>query len=295
MFLSFLFLVLVSAMPVGCQRCDNSVDVQDPITEGWERFRMGKFDESVFLFDSVRRGESTKDANVVDATYGLATVWDLRMPMTSQDKDLAKELYQEVIDSAPKHKLASWSSLAIARMKHLVPVGQEPNYDEVIKAYNSVWNEYPDMQAGQEAFIYLQASLIQTMEPSKIQRSTEALQKFITNHPKSGLRYAAWSLLAQSYAIQGKGEELLNAEIETLNSQEIDISNPFAENSWRYWKIAVTAEFEAGEFDVARKYYQMLIDEYPQDIRRYGCEAALQRMDDIEHKIRNELAKRAVE
>jgi len=289
-YISFLSLLLVVGMQTGCSRCDDSVAIQDPIAAGWERFRMGEFDEAVVIFDAVRNGTACEDADMLAATYGLGNVWDLRMPMTSQDKDLAKKLYQEVIDTAPDHELAAWSSLAIARMQHLVPVGHEPDYNEVRKAYTLVWEMYPDTQAGQEAFIHLQASYIQTMDQDEIRLASQRLQKFVENHPQSGLRYAAWSLLAESYAIQGKPDELLNAEIETLNAQEIDKTNPFVENSWRYWKIAVTAEFEAGDFGVAREYYQRLIDEYPQDIRRYGCEDALRRMSQMEQKIRDELA-----
>jgi len=263
--------------------------MQNTIVDGWERFRMGKFDEAVVVFEAVRAGGAEGNVEFVDATYGLANVWNLRMPMTSQDKKLAEALYQEVIDSNPDHNLASWSSLALARMKHLVPVGRKPDYDAVRKAYKSVWILHPDTQAGEEAFVHLQATYILTMDIGKVQEAANDLEKFIENHPQSGLRYAAWSLLAEAYIIMGKSEELLIAEVETLNAQETDSSNPFAENSWRYWKIAVTAEFEAGDFAIARKYYQMLIDEYPQDIRCYACEAALQRMDALENKIKAEI------
>jgi tetratricopeptide (TPR) repeat protein len=270
-------------------RCDEQLDEGDPVIAGWKHFQLGEFDQAVAEFESVCNEASGKSDSLPDATYGLAAVWDLRMPMTEQDKKLAESLYRKVVEKYPDSRVAPWAMLAIARIKHLVPIGQEPDYDEVRKAYRTVWQKYPETQAGQEAFIHLQATYIRTMDDAQIDPAVAALHKFIEDHPDSGLCYAAWSLLAEAYRIQRKPDELLKAQIETLNSHEIDKTNPFIENSWSYWKIATTAEFETGDFDIARKYYQRLIDEYPQDIRCYGSEEALRRMDRTEQKIRAEL------
>jgi len=61
------------------------------------------------------------------------------------------------------------------------------------------------------------------------------------------------------------------------------------DKAWRYWKLATVAEFEAGDFDLARKFYRLLIEEYPQDIRKYASRQALERMDRIESRMRAEL------
>ena len=54
----------------------------------------------------------------------------------------------------------------------------------------------------------------------------------------------------------------------------------------RYWQVATTAEFLAGRLDVARTYYQKLIDEYPLDYRKFGARQALARMDRLEQNLR---------
>ena len=53
-----------------------------------------------------------------------------------------------------------------------------------------------------------------------------------------------------------------------------------------YWNIAYAAEFEAGNFAVAREYYRRLMNEYPQDVRIFGVRKALERMDAIEAALR---------
>ncbi|HPY62737.1 MAG TPA: hypothetical protein PLJ22_06290, partial [Kiritimatiellia bacterium] len=55
-----------------------------------------------------------------------------------------------------------------------------------------------------------------------------------------------------------------------------------------YWNLATIAEFEVGDFDLARHYYNKLLEAYPTDIRVYGCKQALARMDALEAQIRAE-------
>jgi len=270
----------------GCGRCDLQQTDEDPLKSGWEHYRLGEFDRAVTAFEAVLEGRGGSTNQIPDATYALAVTWDLRMPVTSQKKKLAAELYRTVFEQYPESRPAPWSMLALARMRHLVPVGKEPDYKAVREAYLKVWDTYPDAQAGQEAFVHLQSTYIGTMDREQTRRAARALRDFIAKHPDSKLRYAARVLLVQAYQILDEPDELLHGLIQVLDSQEIDKSNPFIENSWRYWTIAVTAEFEAGDFDTARRYYRKLMQEYPQDIRYYGCEEALKRMDRTEAALR---------
>jgi TolA-binding protein len=281
--------LLLAAMVVlsGCAKHVATPEESDLIVAGWEHFRMGEFNQAVSSFEAVLDSGNTN--RVPDALYGLATTWDLRMPVTSQNDKLAAKLYREVYEKYPQHQLAPWSMLALARMQHLVPVGHKPDYTAVKKAYRELWQKYPESQAGQEAFIHLQSVHVHTMNKSEIRSAIKALRDFVDQHPQSGQLYAAWVLLAQAYIIEGDGKELLNAQIQALNTREIDKTNPFVENSWRYWTVATTAEFAVGDFDTARKYYRKLLEEYPQDIRCYACEESLKRMDRMENELRKQL------
>ena len=94
------------------------------------------------------------------------------------------------------------------------------------------------------------------------------------------------SLLANCYTTLDEPEKRLAIEIRALTRMELDPQNPFNDLAWAYWNIATIAEFEVGDFDVAREYYHKLIDEYPTDIRKYGSKLALKRMDDLEARMR---------
>ncbi len=262
------------------------------IALGWNDFRLREYNRALRRFEAAARNSATGSQERLQALYGMATVWNLRLPLVDQDKKQAEKIYRQLIAEAPQSDLAAWSMLALARMKHLVPPGQNPDYDEVRRAYRQVIERYPDHLAAEEAFIYLQSTYVATLRPEPTRRAVEALKKFIREHPDSGFVSAAWSLLAVSYDTLDMQKERLDAELQALKTREVDPTNPFQENAWQYWNIATIAEFEVGDFETARKYYRKLIEEYPTDIRRYGCEKALKRMDEIEQRIRARLRSR---
>lgn len=256
------------------------------MSEGWNHYRLGEFDSAVRSFTAAREVSAAATGTVNMAQYGLATTWNLRTPLGDQDKALARKEYQQVIDRSPDSDLAAWSLLALARMQHVVAVGEEPDYEAVRAAYRTVIQRFPNHLAGHEAFIYLQSTLVQTVQPGPTRQAEIALRDFIQTHPRSGFISAAWSLLASCYETLGRPEEQLAAEMHALESMEFDPTNPLHENSVIYWRIATIAEFEAGDFATARTFYRRLVAEYPQDIRVYACEEALRRMDRTEAELR---------
>jgi tetratricopeptide (TPR) repeat protein len=222
------------------------------------------------------------------AFYGLACTYGLRSP--DADAKRASEFLRRILDEPSQDDMSAWSLLLLARMEHLVPVGQEPDYGRVCKAYQAVIDRYPDHLAGKEAFIYLQAFQLATLREEETRHAAAALEKFAAGSSPEFVG-SAHSLLAVAYTTLGNPAKRLAAEINSLETTEIDPTNPFTEFAWAYWNIATIAEFETGDFTTARKYYRRLIDEYPTDIRTYGARQALLRMDAVEARVRAEVAR----
>ncbi|MCE9614608.1 MAG: tetratricopeptide repeat protein [Lentisphaerae bacterium] len=262
----------------------------NPVEAGWTHYRLGEFDSAVRAFDRALAAKPPADPQHLLALYGLATTWNLRTPLGDQDKTRARHYYEDIVTRAPQSDLAAWSMLALARLQHVVPVGEEPDYEAVRAAYDAVIDRFPEHLAGQEAFIYRQATLIQTLQTGPTSQAVTALHAFIDRHPKSGFLSGAYSLLASGYETLHEPEHQLEAELKALDSMEFDPTNPKFENSGAYWKIATIAEFEAGDFATARRFYRRLMDEYPQDIRVFAAEEALRRMDGVEARLRREMA-----
>lgn len=280
------FLLLVA----GCGETSVPKGEDDLLAYGWSRYRIGEYKQAITSFDALLASGDLTEDDRLKALYGKATTWDLRQPVPSQDNELASTLYRQIIREAPESDVAAWSSLALARMLHLAPVDSEPVYDEVRAAYQDVIDRYPAHLAGQEALIYQQSTLIMLLDPVIASNAITRLQQFVKTYPESSFVTAAYNLMAQGYETMGEYDLQLEARIKELDTLEIDPSSPAASDlSWRYWQLATTAEYLTGRFDVAREYYQKLIDEYPLDFRKFASKQALARMDRVEQQLKEEL------
>src|SRR5439155_14334660 len=121
----------------------------------------------------------------------------------------------------------------------------------------------------EEAFIYLQSTLVASLKADEAKEALAALTGFIAIHAKAKFLSAAWALVAECHRTLGNPDGRLVAEIKALETLEIDPSNPYMDKANQYWRIATVAEFEAGNFSTARKYYSLLIKDYPTDQRKY--------------------------
>ena len=284
--------VLIAALIIQQTACSSRKTTSSPeelLKQGWQAYRLADYDIAIRHFDQALESSGTSAQSKLMALYGKAVTWDLRQPVPSQDDERARTIYQQIIAEAPDHELAGWSALAIARMSHLVPVDQEPDYEKVYQEYQNVIDRFARHPAGQEALIYQQSTIIQTLEPESTRAAIERLRQFIHEYPQSPFTSAAWNLIAQGYETLADYGQMLEAQLSEIKTVEVDPNNPSVTDfSWRYWQIATTAEFKVGRFDIAREYYQKLIDEYPLDFRKFPSRQALARMDAVEKDLRAE-------
>ena len=282
-------LLLAGLLASGLSACGKKAaqtgDAAALIGEGWTKYRLNEFQDAQLAFESARASAERGSDAWAMATYGLATTWDLRRP--GEDPKLAAKLYQEIIDTTANSPMIPWTELALARQKHLVPVGQDPDYAAVNAAYQHILEKYPGHLAAKEAFLYLQSIQLAQLNPNTSREAEKKLLDFIANGKPEFLS-PAWSLLTVAYVTLNEQEKRLQAELKSLDLTEVDPSDPFIEFGGRYWNIATIAEFEVGDFDLARKYYNLLLEKYPTDRLGYGCKQALKRMDALEAKIRAE-------
>lgn len=131
-------LIVLAIFISGCAQQPVPREPQAQIDGGWEAYRLGDYAHAAQLFEAA---EKSAGETHLQALYGLGSVWNLRRP--GEDPAKAAEIYRKLIGEAPKHDLAAWSLLAIARMKHLVPVGEEPDLDAVRKAYQECIERFP--------------------------------------------------------------------------------------------------------------------------------------------------------
>jgi len=283
--------VVLSLLLGGCAEKQGIEDPREQVAAGWSAYRLGDFTRAVACFDAAAARTPEKSDVHVRALYGLATTWNLRRP--DADPARAEAVFKRIVEQAPEHDLAAWSLLALARMKHLVPVGDDPDYAAVRVAYQECIARFPDHLAGEEAFIYQQSTYVATLKQDDARQAAAALERFIAARPRSTFISPAYYLLAHCYTTLRQPDKRLAAMIRAVDTEERDPLNPIQDKALGYWMIGTIAEFEAGDLDTARKYYRLLIDEYPADIRCYGAKTALKRMDDLEARLRAEAGRGA--
>jgi len=256
------------------------------VRAGWDNYRLGEFNSAILLF------ERAAELNDPAALYALATAWNLRRPR--EDRVKATALYRQAIALAPQSDWAAWSLLALARMNATLPPGKEPPLAERLAGYQAVVERFSRHPAGQEAFLFQQATRLTA--PGTTSAEAEAvlaqLHLFLRDRPTTSYQSATWCLVAYACEMLGRKQELLAAVIAESETTEVDVDNPRVDLSWRYWRIATVAQFEVGDFTVARTYYRKLIAEYPTEQRVFLAKQQLQRMDKLEEQLRRELPPR---
>jgi len=258
--------------------------VDQALAEAWEKYREGEFRGAVRLFEGVVDKLDTSDPRHLKALYGLATTHALRRP--DPNREMATVLHRQVIASDLEGDLAAWSLLALARMKHLVSVGQTPDYNEAREAYQEVIDRFPDHRASHEAFLYQQSTYVVDMDLQSTAATLERLKIFIDSHPDSPYLSLLWALRSTCCETLGRPDEWLEAEIMAWETAELDPMNPLQDFAWNTWRIATIAEFEVGDFESAKTYYTRLVQEYPEDIRVHAAKAGLKRMEEMAQRIR---------
>ena len=267
-------------------------DVKDIVNQAWTAYRLNEFHDAIRHFEAARAAAEEGSDDWAMATYGLGIVWDLQRP--GEDPVKATKLFTEALEKAPNSPIAPWVELALVRQKHLVPVGKEPDYDAVKAGFQHIMDTYPGHLAAKEAFLYLEGIRLSELAPESSRVAESNLLDFVA-HEDHEFVSPAWSLLTVAYVTMDEQEKRLHAEEESFANVEKDPLDPSVEYAWAYWNLGTIAEFEVGDFDLARKYYKELLKEYPNDIRVHGCKQALKRMDDMEALIRAELAAEAAE
>lgn len=280
-------LLTLAVLAAGCRDGQDNLSPEERVRTGWDLYRFGEFSLAIRSFEKAAADPAAKPEMKAKALYGLANTWALRRP--DEDPAKAANYFKQVIQLDPKGELASWALLGLARLKHMVPVDKTFDTPKVLKAYQDVLDRYPGTPAAEEALIFQQSVLLCTDDPEDAQKVIDTLTRFINDHPKSHFVSFAWRMTARAWHILRDPPRELHCLVRSYETQEVDPRNPFFENSGTYWIIATLAEYEVGDFDTARKFYNKLCTEYPVDFRRFAARAAIKRMDDLEAKFRREL------
>jgi tetratricopeptide (TPR) repeat protein len=269
------------------QACGSKRTLSAPdqeIREGWKQYRLSEFNSAVQIFRAVQESQPRGSEYYLQALYGEASCWNHRR----DGRDIAKAVtgYRAVIEEARQNPMAAWCALDIVRTRHLAPADQTIDYGRLVRDYADVFQRYPQTPAGEEAFLYESSLSLPSADPEQSRKILESVTTFLSTHPKTPFLSQFYSIMAECYRRMDDQDRRIEYMIKAFGAREVDPSNPIDDLSTAYWNIAYAAEFEAGNFALAREYYGRLMNEYPQDVRIFGVRKAFERMDAIEEALR---------
>jgi tetratricopeptide (TPR) repeat protein len=267
----------------GCGKEQTSTP-DEQIREGWKRYRLSEFSEALGIFESVEASQPRGSRAYLQSLYGQASCWNHRRDGRETAKAISH--YQEVIAQAPDDPLAAWCALDIVRAQHLAPADQSIDYPQLIRDYAGVYARYPQTPAGEEAFLYKSSLAVHLVDAEKARTLLAEIRQFVASHPTTPFLAQFYDIMAECCHKLNEEDRRLEYLVKSVEARPVDPASPLDDRSTAYWKIAYAAEFDAGNFALAREYYQRLISEYPKDIRIFGARKALERMDAIEAALR---------
>jgi TolA-binding protein len=175
-------------------------------------------------------------------------------------------------------------------MQHLAGISSNGVDGAVLRAYQQVCDAFPGHPAADEAFLHQQACNVATFDTNLVRQALHAIRAYVQQGATTSLASALYDLESYSWRLCREPTQQLAMEIAACEARELDPANPYIDNSYQYWHIATTAEFLAGDFAAARRYYRRFIQEYPNDQRCYGARQALKRMAALEAQLQREAA-----
>jgi tetratricopeptide (TPR) repeat protein len=276
--------VLLLVLLDGCGHQGTMGTPDEQIREGWKRYRFSEFKAALRIFHSVEISQKSGSEAHLQSLYGQASCWNHRRD--GRDSEKAVSYYRAVIEQAPTNPLAAWCALDIVRAKHLAPADQNLDYEQLARDYGEVYQKYPHTPAGEEAFLRKIGLLVPAARGERARKILEEIEAFLRSHPNTPFLSPLYSLMAESCHKMNAENRRLEYMIKAVETREVDPTTPFFELSTAYWNIAYAAEFEAGNFAIAREYYRRLMTEFPRESRVFAARQALARMDGVEAALR---------
>jgi len=290
--------VLAGMMVVcaGCGRGAGADSSEDAYDLGWNFFRLAEFEIARKHFEASLK-LATNETQRVRALSSLADAWNYNGGNQEHTMKKAADLYRRVIAEDSEKVWAPWAALAIAR--HIVwrAVDNFPDLAELEEAYGAVMRDYPGTMAAEEAFLYLQNARIARMDDAALAKSVEELEAWVEEHLESPVLSRAYAMLARGYHLQREGLKYIGALSRSAEIAKMQVQHenmPAGDQGETYFKAGTAAQFDAGDFELARKYYAMLIEESPVDQRVFIAEQHLEQMKKFEEEVREEVRREEV-
>jgi tetratricopeptide (TPR) repeat protein len=295
-FAAWVCITLLAGGLAACHRAADDLPARAWLEKGWGHFRLEEFDEAQRAFETALEKEAGPDASLraadetlrLNALYGLGLV--ASVGHHGEQAIIAQKRFEEVVagDHSDKKEMAAWATLAMVRDQAL-PVTADAAVDEdaVTAGYTRVMEDYPATPAAGEAFLYRTALRVQRFKEQDARQAITEIDAYLQAHQDTHLKSALLALESTACQTLKDYKGALRTAIASLDSKEQDPANPAQNNILEYYRIAMMAQFDVGDFATARAYYNRFLKEYPRDQRAYTVRLLLKHLDETEAALRD--------
>jgi tetratricopeptide (TPR) repeat protein len=281
-----------------CSQNDLQGKPDELVEQAWRDIQLGDFETAAHRLTSAlhhldkmkQQGHPLANDHAlrVNALYGLGLVGTVgRAGGYAGGSAQGRQYLQQVIAMEGTGEMAAWAALALVRDEHLPQTSSDPiDIPRLRTLYRAVLEKYPHSPAAEEAFLFLQSLYVQTLDPTDARTAIEAIEAYLKANPQAPFRSALHTLASHADVTLKDYPAALHESIPALDTKEVDPTNPTANNILDYYRIALMAQYDVGDFDIARTYYQKFLTEYPNDQRVFTVKLELERMDRLEQELR---------
>jgi tetratricopeptide (TPR) repeat protein len=271
-----------------CGSCSRSPgDRHNPesdLAAGWLQFRIGNYAEAEQRFRSA--SNAMQGPSRVNALYGLLLVDTLGH--AGERPDEANALRDAIVkeDQSADRTYAAWASLAVVRDRALRTGTDDASQKALADAYQDIAQRYPTTPAASEARLYAWAVRMQTSDPAALQHAIDELRQQLPHRQNDPYVSSLYSLLANGLERLHDYDGALQMRETAFKLRPADLTNPQLVNVVELYQLGLAAEFDTGDFEKARHYFRLFLQRAANDQRAFLVRLELQRMDDIEAKLK---------
>lgn len=285
---------MLALVVAGCAREEATGSPKEMLARGWQSLRIEEYESARIQFGAgLKRLDAMASAGKADpedrklrinALYGLGLIESLER--SGRTLGNPGNYMRQVIALDPGGEMAAWAELALVREQH-IPLRSTDAIDlPALRAgYAAILSKYPRTPAAEEAMVYLQSLRIQTFLLEDARSAVSDIETYLAAQPRSRMRSSLFGLHSSACVTLKDYPRALASAIDAVESKETNPDNPITDNAVDYYRIALMAAYDVGDLATARKYFRLLLEQYPADQRAFTVKVELQKLEQVEEAV----------
>ncbi len=234
----------------------------ETLEDGWQAYRSRNFAAAEEVFRSALGAGLNRDRLL--ARLGLAMIEHFRMP--GPRPDVAIPMYEALLGEAAADPLFKANLHILLGDAHLNKEGSDPAQAE--QHYAQARLAAPESLFAREAALRLARLRLRQPTEQGFRSAVMILEEDIAGHPSSPLAATLHLLCARLLMALHQPEDTLRARQHLEQAYEVGLVNQRRKGDVLY-AVAAMSERELGDPETALRYYQLLEDSIPTDLRMY--------------------------